>query len=31
MDVIDEVSAVDRDGRDVPSEPITMTITIVED
>ena len=31
MDVIDVISAVDRDGRDMPTEPITMTVTIVED
>ena len=31
MDVIDAISAVERDGRDAPSEPITMTVTIVED
>ena len=31
MDVIDAISAVDRDGRDMPAEPITMTVTIVED
>ena len=31
LDIADAISAVDRDGRDMPSEPITMTVTIVED
>ncbi|MGI9185985.1 MAG: peptidylprolyl isomerase [Gaiellales bacterium] len=31
MDVVDAISAADRDGRDMPSEPITMSVTIVED
>ena len=30
LDVVDAISAVDRDGRDMPSEPITMTVSIVE-
>jgi cyclophilin family peptidyl-prolyl cis-trans isomerase len=31
MDVVDRISNVPRDGRDMPSEPITMTVEIAED
>ena len=31
MDVVDAISAVDRDGRDMPHEPVTMTVAIVVD
>lgn len=31
MDIVDAISAADRDGRDAPQEPITMTVVIIED
>ncbi len=31
MDIVDAISNVDRDGRDMPHEPVTMTVAIVED
>ncbi len=31
MDIVDAISNVDRDGRDMPHEPVTMTIAIVAD
>jgi peptidyl-prolyl cis-trans isomerase B (cyclophilin B) len=31
MDIVDAISAVDRDGRDMPIEPVTFKVTIVED
>ena len=31
MDIVDAISNVDRDGRDMPREPVTMTIAIVAD
>ena len=31
MDIVDAISHVDRDGRDMPHEPVTMTVRIVED
>ena len=31
MDIVDAISNVDRDGRDMPHEPVTMTVTIVVD
>ena len=31
MDIVDAISNVDRDGRDMPHEPVTMTVVISED
>lgn len=31
MDIVDAISNVDRDGRDMPHEPVTMTVAIVVD
>lgn len=31
LDIVDAISNVDRDGRDMPHEPVTMTVRIVED
>lgn len=31
MDIVDAISGVDRDGRDMPTEPVTFAVTIVED
>ncbi|MFM9124332.1 MAG: peptidylprolyl isomerase [Actinomycetota bacterium] len=31
MDIVDAISNVDRDGRDMPHEPVTMTVVISAD
>lgn len=31
MDIVDAISNVDRDGRDMPHEPVTMSVVISED